>query len=397
MPKRKQPIEGTDEAVWKTEKDAEQKVSDSVRNSADYLDALKNITILAVDDPLSLKGEKPMRRILTKTALDRILSKKGGIEAGRSLEIYGEFASGKTEIIWTLLAEADGLLVFIDSENTFSADRFKEICLKRGKDINDIAQRFKLFQPRNYKQQDKIVKEELPQFDAEGKLLDIGMVAVDSLMVHWSNEPDFFGRQNLPQRQQLIGSHLYDLKRYAKLHNAVLVYSNQISMKPDAKAFTSYEDIINAQGGPRVAHAGDHRILLRKGPGNIRFARLIDSIELPLMEIPFVLDSAGITDIPNPAERVKAMEIGEKYRNRFLSGQISSQAPAGKEYYKKAIMLGVITASESIQNGWLTEEEAKKAEEDMEKKPLAETEKELEELVQVEQLLSSEKTEEAEV
>jgi len=392
MPKKV--IEGTDESRAKAVRDSEKKVSESLRKNDDYMDALKDVKIKAVDDPLNIEEEKHTRRIFTHTALDRILSKKGGIEAGRSLELYGEFASGKTEIIWTLLAEAEGLLVFIDSEGTWSSDRFKEICANRGKDVVEISKRFLLFQPMTYQQQDHVVKFELPEFDSEGKLLDIGLVAVDSLMCLWSASPEFSGRENLGKRATLIASHLYDLKRYAKRHNAVLVYSNQISMKPDAKAFSSYEDIIYGKGGPIVAHAGDHRILLRKGPANIRFARVVDSIELPLTETPFVLDIAGITDIPNPAERVKAMEIGDKYANRFLSGQVSSQAPAGKDYYKKAVRLGVITAKEAVEQGWLTEEEAAKAEEEMAKKPVDNAAKDLEEAQKLGEMMAEPAAEE---
>jgi RecA/RadA recombinase len=323
---------------------------------------------------------------LTHTALDRIFSKKGGVEAGRSLEIYGEYASGKSEIIWTLIAEAEGLIILIDSENTWSPDRFKQICAARGKDVADIAKRLMLFQPQNYMEQDDIVNNGLPDFDADGKILEIGLIAVDSLMCHWATSPDFTGREKLGVRAGLLGPHIMNLKRYAKLHNAVLVYSNQISMKPDAKAFSSYEDIIYPKGGPIIAHAGDHRILLRKGPANIRFARVVDSIEIPLTEAVFVLDEAGITDLPDPGERVKAMEIADKYGRRFLSGQVSSQAPAGKDYYKKAIKLRLISPEEAIEKEYLTKEEVDKVVADM-NSPLANAESELKEIEELDKMM----------
>jgi len=383
MPK-KAAKDGTDESYIQSKIAIEAKISDSLRKNEDYLGELKNLKIKQVTDPLHIK-EKKTKRILTHTALDRIFSRKGGVEAGRSVEIYGEFASGKSEIIWTLIAEAEGLIILIDSENTWSPDRFKQICEARGKDVNDIAERLMLFQPLNYMEQDHVVNFALPSFDAEGKILEIGLIAVDSLMCHWATSPDFTGREKLGVRAGLLGPHIMNLKRYAKLHNAVLVYSNQISMKPDAKAFSSYEDIIYPKGGPIIAHAGDHRILLRKGPANIRFARVVDSIEIPLTEVPFVLDVAGITDLPNPGERVKAMEIADKYTRRFLSGQVSSQAPAGKDYYKKAVKLRMITPEEAVREAYLTQDEVDKVLKDMDS-PLANAEEEMKELDEIEAL-----------
>jgi len=382
MPKK--PKEGTDAEFIANREKQLVTISESLRKSDEYLGELKKLKTTAISDPLQLT-EKPTKRILTHTALDRIFSRKGGVEAGRSLEIYGEFASGKSEIIWTLVAEADGLIILIDSENTWSPDRFKQICEARGKDIQDIANRLLVFQPQNYQEQDHIVNYELPNCDKEGNIIEVGLIAIDSLMCHWSTSSDFQGREKLGVRAGLIGPHIMNLKRYAKLHNAVLVYSNQISMKPDAKAFSSYEDIIYPKGGPIIAHAGDHRILLRKGPANIRFARVVDSIEIPLTEVPFVLDVAGITDLPNPGERVKAMEIADKYGRRFLSGQVSSQAPAGKDYYKKAIKLRMITPEEAISHGYLTQDEVDKVLSQM-NSPLANAESELKEMEEMDAL-----------
>jgi len=338
----------TDKQTWEKLLKAKEGVVGSMRKSADYEKEIKKISIAAKSDPLGLKSP-PKRRLLTGTALDRILSKKGGLEAGRSVEIYGEFATGKTQIIESMVVESPGLIIVIDAEGTFSEERVVEICHARGKDPEELATRLLVYDARDWIEQEAVVRN-LPEFDEKGKFFEVGLLVLDSLMKHWSSTPTFHGREMLPVRQQLIGSQLEYLGNYAKRHNAVFVMTNQVTMKPIDTRYAAPEDKINSKGGPTVTHFADYRIMLRKGPRGIRYGRLVDSIDLPLMEVPFVLDKSGIRDIKDPAERVKAMEIGDRYGLRFLSGQVGSK-PAGKKYYTLALELGTITAEQAREYG----------------------------------------------
>lgn len=322
-------------------------VTDSLGKSGAYMQKMKKyeISVEPIDDPLK-EPEAPVRRILTNTTLDEILSFLGGIEAGSLVEFYGEFASGKTQIVQALLTEAEGLLIYIDSEHTFRRLRFMQIAIARNKNVTDIGRRLRLYQPDDWIEQEYVTMN-LPEYDNDGNYIDVGLIVVDSLMKVWAESPEFYGRENLTTRQQLIRAQVQRLRSYAKRHNAVLVYTNQIYTVPVALPFASAEDKIKGRGGPTVYHLADYRVLLLKKRGNIRVARLVDSLDKPLAEVPFRLDEAGISDL-EPAERVKALERAEGYGEKHVSGQVG-KTPAGEKYLKKAEKLGLTAVEEDVQ------------------------------------------------
>lgn len=349
--------EGSDRDRIENLRKIKTEISENVNNSEDYKKAIKKLIVLPVENPLTAP-DKPIRKVLTHTALDRILSNNGGIEAGSSVEFYGVPASGKTQICAALAAEAEGRIIFIDTEHTFRRSRFIEICKSRGKDIEDINSRLLLYTPEDWQEQESVINN-LPAYDADDKLIDVGMVIVDSLMKHWGSDSDFYGREKLTRRQQLIRAEMEELARYVRIHNAVLVFTNQVYEKPVANPYAAPEDKVAGRGGMTVYHFSDYRIFLRKGFGNMRFARLVDSPDLPLMEVPFILEASGIMDIPDPVERAKAVMGSEDYAAKFMSGRSGSKV-AGKEYIGEALKLGYITEKEAEEQG-LSEKEIQKA------------------------------------
>jgi len=347
----------TDRDRWEKLQAAKADVIKSIGKQKDYQTKLKKIKPKSVMNPLAEK--EPAKRISTGTALDRILSRHGGIESGSTAELYGEFASGKTQICMALAAEGitKGLVIYIDSEITFRAERFKEICASRNIDVEKYGDRLLLCQPVDWIEQEAFSLQ-LPEFDEAGNFLDVGIIIVDSLMRTWAAAAEFYGRDKLTYRQQLVRAHTHRLADYARRHNGVMVYTNQIYDKPVDTAFAPPESKVGSRGGRTLEHIGDYRIFLRKGRGNIRFARLIDSPDLPLLEVPFILDESGIRDIRDAPERVKAEVMGDRYGDKFLSGQVGSQR-AGQEYSRKALELGYMTEEEARERG-LSEKDIEK-------------------------------------
>jgi len=329
----------TDREMWLETLKVKDDIVDSIGKSSNYFKKIQKLRTRSISNPLS-DGKVPVKRILTGTALDEILSFNGGIEVGSTVEFYGPFAAAKTQICETLVTEAEGLIIYIDSERTFRKERVKGIAVARGKDVEDINKRLLLYQPEDWMEQEAITMN-LPEFDSEGNFIDVGLVIIDSLMKHWADAPEFFGREKLTTRQQMVRAELARLVRYVRRHSAVLVYTNQIYDKPIDTRYASPEQKIGARGGRSLEHIADYRILLIKKRGNVRVARLVDSPDIPLLEVPFVLDERGISDIPDPAERAKALELTESYREKFLSGRIGSK-PAGKKYIEKAKEIGLI-------------------------------------------------------
>lgn len=359
MPRKKKKTSEnqTPEAQWKEDEKKKQAVLKAIGKTKEYHSSLKGIEVETVLNPLS---EEPPKRILTGTALDRILSRSNGIEEGSTCEFYGEYASGKTQVCMALAAEAIvmGLVIFIDSEHTFRGDRFREICESRGIDVEKHAENLLLYRPEDWIEQEAITLQ-LPEFDENGELYEVRLVVVDSLMKHWASSPEFYGRENLTNRQQLVRAQLERLARYARRHGAVLVYTNQIYDKPVDTAFAPLEARVGSRGGRTVEHIGDYRLFFRKGRGNLRYARLVDSPDIPLLEVPFVLEVSGIMDIVNPVERASAILLSEKYGEKFLNTSVTGKAPP-KEAIMKALELGYITEEEA-RNQDLSEKQIKKA------------------------------------
>jgi len=354
-------------------------VTDKLGDKAGYIKALKDYPISFIDNPLA---QRPKRRIHTGTALDRILSRKGGIEEGRSIEIYGEYATGKTQICEAVAAEAEGLIIYIDAEDTWFAERFAEICTARDKDPIEVASRLRLYTPRNWIEQEATIKQ-LPDFDPEtGEYIAVGAVILDSIMQVWSDDRRWHGREKLTQRQQLIRAQLKDLCSYVKDHRAILLYTNQVYIEPIAKANRSIEQIYKARGGPTLEHIADYRILLRKGPRNLRWARLVDSPDIPLTEVPFILHKSGIADIEDPGERIRALERGEAYGLKFLDTKMVSVDPA-KKYYIKALMLGMLSEEEALERKWLTKKQIDDAMEEINRVAETRLEEKMQEVIPV--------------
>jgi DNA repair protein RadA len=340
MPKRK-----TDKQVFEEQQKNKDAVRGSLRKSEDYQKKLKKIVVSAVINPFAER--ESVERLLTGTALDRLLSRTGGVELGSTIELFGEFASGKTQICMALAAEASkyGRVIYIDSEHTFRGDRMLEICVERDIETSNIGDRLLLYTPEDWIEQEAATMN-LPEFDSDGNYLDIRIVIVDSLMKHWAAASEFYGRENLTQRQQLVRAQMERLGAYARRHNAVFLFTNQVYDKPTDTLYAPPEEKVGSRGGKTVEHYADYRLFLRKGRGNMRFARLVDSPDIPLMEVPFILDGSGIADIPDPAERAKAVVMSQKYGDKFMSGQVHSVS-AGLDHKKKAYELGYVTRDEA--------------------------------------------------
>jgi len=108
------------------------------------------------------------------SVIDKMLG--GGFAMGELALVYGEAASGKTTaVIQAATASAiKGLkVVYIDSDRSFTQQRFDQIAGGRSADISELIT---LFFPENFSEQRKIV-ESLENY-VTGKL---GMVVVDSI------------------------------------------------------------------------------------------------------------------------------------------------------------------------------------------------------------------------
>ena len=225
--------------------------------------------------------------------LDHILG--GGIETHALTELIGEYGTGKTQICLTLSVTAqlpvekgglDGNVVFIDTEGTFMPERIYQIASAHGLDPAEAAKNIYVARAYNSSHQCLLI-DHLFEFCKER---NAKLVIVDSMISHFRGE--YFGRENLAERQQKLNRYLHKLIRLAEAYGIAVVITNQVQASPQ----TFYGDPNRPAGGNVMAHACTHRIILRKGGKGTRLATVIDSPSLPEEKARFKITENGIED-----------------------------------------------------------------------------------------------------
>ncbi len=226
--------------------------------------------------------------------LDDLLG--GGFETGAVTEIFGEYRTGKTQIVHQLCVNVqlpneqgglEGNALYIDTEGTFRPERIIQMADARDLDYNQILKNITVGRAYNSDHQILLTR------DASKIIEDrnIKLIIVDSLISHFRSE--YIGRGTLASRQQILNSHIHDLLRLTESYDEMaVVVTNQVSSKPDV----FYGNPITHTGGHIVAHGATIRVFLRKGKAEQRIAKVIDAPHLPEQDTVFSITEDGITD-----------------------------------------------------------------------------------------------------
>ena len=246
---------------------------------------------LTADDLLE-KRNKLSRYATGSESLDSLMN--GGFETQAITELVGEFGSGKSQICHTLcvatsklIKNDSGNIIFIDSENTFRADRVHQIAEQRGLDPLPILE--KIFHCKVYSSEH--LELVINNLDKSIEQYNAKLVIIDSIIS--LHRAEFSGRGTLAERQQRLGKMLNKLRRYADIYNIAVVITNQIVSVPDS-THPGF-DSMKAAGGNIVAHGSTYRIFLRKS-GKNRMATMEDSPCQPYQRIKFSISESGIQD-----------------------------------------------------------------------------------------------------
>lgn len=225
---------------------------------------------------------------------DELMGGKG-FESQSITEFFGEFGSGKTQIVHQICVNAqlpeekgglNGHVFYIDTENTFRPDRIKQMAEAYNLDTDEILSKIHVARAYNSSHQ-MLLAEKVNELSKE---FTARLLIVDSLTSHFRAE--FVGRGALADRQQKLNKHMHVLLRWGDLNNGVVLVTNQVSSKPDA----FFGDPTRPIGGHIVGHTATFRLYLRKSKGGKRIARLIDSPHLPEGEAVFSVSEKGIRD-----------------------------------------------------------------------------------------------------
>jgi DNA repair protein RadA len=243
---------------------------------------------------------KEVRKLQTRVPeFDALLG--GGLETQAITELYGEFGSGKSQIVHQLavnvqLPEEDGGLngsaVYIDTENTFRPERIEQMV--NGLGISDAdPQEFlnNIHVARAHTSDHQMLLVETAR-ERAAELRDsdkpVRLFIIDSLTAHFRAE--YAGRGTLATRQQKLNRHMHDLFKLVDENNAVALVTNQVMSNPAV----FFGDPTKPIGGNIVGHTATFRLYLRKSKGGKRVARLVDSPNLPEGEAAFMVEEAGL-------------------------------------------------------------------------------------------------------
>jgi len=245
-------------------------------------------------DKLAEKRKLVGRVTTGSTEVDALLG--GGIETQSITEIYGKFASGKsqwcfqTAVTVQLPVEKGGLggnCLYIDSENSFRPERVIQVANNLGMDTEKVLKN--IFVARAYNTDHQMLLAD--KADELVKQKKIKLVIVDSLMAQFRSE--YVGRGTLANRQQKLNKHLRTLMKLAEMNNIAVLVTNQVMQRPDIL----FGDPTAPVGGEIVAHASKTRLYLRKSKADTRVAKLVDSPSLPDGEAIFRVTENGLEDV----------------------------------------------------------------------------------------------------
>jgi DNA repair protein RadA len=230
-----------------------------------------------------------------------------GIETQALTEIAGEFGSGKSQLCYTLCVTAnvqnkDNGVIFVDTENTFRAERIHQIAESRGLDAEKILERINVCKIYYSAHLEAVIRS-LAKYIEQHKAR---LVIIDSIIS--LHRAEFAGRETLAERQQRLNTLLHKLKRLAEIYNIAIVYTNQVQAQPDDFLSNGFNSM-RAAGGNIMGHASTYRIFLRKA-GQNRIATMLDSPYHEYSQVKFSIGEEGIQDLEEKDNNAASNEAG---------------------------------------------------------------------------------------
>jgi RecA/RadA recombinase len=266
------------------------------------------------------KHEAEGALIKTGTLIDELIG--GGIPEGKSMMTYGIYGSGKSQVCFTAAVLCPNKVIFIDTEGTFRISRVKQICDARGLDFETVMDKIILIEPKDWIEQMFLLYDMPSPVDINGK---VDLIICDSISKHFRGV-EFVGRENLQVKNGFIREFILKMESIAQTHKAAFIYTTQIYDKPAAGPFSSPADIIQPVGGRSIQHQGDFVLFFRKGTGNVRIARMMDSSWNELGERSFLINDKGVDIIPKNAKVFSTEEDRSKtFAKKQQQGKIGSR------------------------------------------------------------------------
>lgn len=220
--------------------------------------------------------------------LNRFL--QGGYEKDIITTIYGPGGSGKSNFIMTVCVsqvKKNNKVLYIDTEGSFSVDRFKQIHSGTKEEIEKDISNILLLNPTNYKEQEEY-------FSKINKYIqknEFGLVVVDSIGILYrlelSNAIESKNDDNIKKVNRKMAEQLMVLNEIARKKKIPIIVTNQI--------YTSFNDKkeINMVGGDLLKYWSKCHIELQNNFGRRKLI-LRKHRSIPEKEMFFEIINTGI-------------------------------------------------------------------------------------------------------
>lgn len=183
---------------------------------------------------------------------------EGGFEENAVISIWGESATGKSQVAQKLLVEGyeqtEKPSVLIETErDRFRPERAK--ALSTQEDTVENIHRVKAYSiDQQYSSYDKVTD----YFN------EASVIVVDSLTARIRLASEFDGRGTLSERSNELGRHLIKLEEMAERLECPVVFTNQAYKNPD-----SYGKNVLQYGGSKIKHSATFHIHMSKAKGDL--------------------------------------------------------------------------------------------------------------------------------
>lgn len=232
------------------------------------------------------------------SAFDKLFG--NGIKAGYLTEIFGENASGKTQIgislvLTTLINDEKSTVAYIDTEGKLKLVRMISILKARGiiKDDSEAEKylnRIFILQPNTAEDQINHIQNISGMMDAK---TPIKLLVIDSIISLFQGE--YLERGVMKSKFNMIKPMMRRLKILAETYKIPVVCINTVYASPTE---TFGKDPIIPAGGNSIGHPLAYRVKLREvGSGKKHRATLIKSPEYAENEADFCITDKGIEDV----------------------------------------------------------------------------------------------------
>jgi len=166
-------------------------------------------------------------KIKTNSPLDKLLD--GGIDNDTVTNIYGPAGSGKTNIVLLTILNCinDKKVIYIDTEGSFSFDRFNQL---GGNE--DLLKKIIFIEPSTWKDQHSHVKNLKKIIEKE----KIGLISIDSVVTFYRLE---LNQENFQTVNKQLATQYSILSRIAREYKIPVLVTNQVYSKGEEIEITS--------------------------------------------------------------------------------------------------------------------------------------------------------------